>query len=81
MIWGRIEGRSEGLNALIRTLKECSIDFERIYQKVIRQDIKSPAKVSKANMVILPERRESAAVLKVPGHMIPTESPAEEKFF
>ena len=36
---------------------------------------KSPAKASKAKSVVPPARSEAAAVLKVPGHIIPTESP------
>ena len=36
---------------------------------------KSPAKASKANIVVPPVRREAAAVLNVPGHIIPTDNP------
>ena len=36
---------------------------------------KSPASASKANIAVPPVRREAAALLKVPGHIIPTEAP------
>lgn len=36
---------------------------------------KSPARASKANIAVPPLRREAAALLKVPGHIIPTEAP------
>ena len=36
---------------------------------------RSPARASKAKRVVPPARSEAAAVLKVPGHIIPTESP------
>ena len=36
---------------------------------------RSPPNASRANMAVPPARREAEALLKVPGHMIPTEKP------
>ena len=36
---------------------------------------KSPARASIANIAVPPVRSDTAALLKVPGHIIPTESP------
>ena len=36
---------------------------------------RSPAKAKNANMSVPPRRRTADALLNVPGHMIPTESP------
>ena len=36
---------------------------------------KSPASASKANIAVPPLRREAAALLNVPGHIMPTEAP------
>ena len=39
----------------------------------------SPAKARRANRAVPPFRRAAEALLKVPGHMIPTESPHTEQ--
>jgi len=36
---------------------------------------KSPARARKANIAVPPPRMEADAILKVPGHMIPTDRP------
>ena len=36
---------------------------------------KSPARASRANSAVPPPRMEAVAMLKVPGHMMPTDSP------
>ena len=40
---------------------------------------KSPAKANKANIAVPPVRKEAAALLKLPGHIIPTERPQMEQ--
>ena len=39
----------------------------------------SPASASRANMAVPPFRSAADALLKVPGHMIPTDSPHKEQ--